>query len=435
MWSGASVVPFRFQVRPFGLAVFALLSLGIGGFLTGTAGTAWAARYSSIVIDAKSGAVLSEYRADATNYPASLTKMMTLYLAFEALAHNQLSLDERVPVSAHAAAQEPTKLGLVAGQTIPVRDLILGIVTQSANDAAVVLAEKLGGTEAAFAAKMTRTAHAMGMEGTNFHNASGLPDRLQRTTARDIAMLARRLYLDFPQDYKYFATEDFEYHGVTYRNHNHLMDRFKGMDGIKTGFIRASGFNLAASAVRDHRRLIGVVMGGLSAHSRDVKMALLLNAAFAGRSLPENQLIAARGKRGGASKLARNDSALHDLANHAARTLATLSPIGSAEAAPVRKRPSEAWSIQVGAYRQQAAAAHAGTTALAHLRAERGKPLVLVATHAHKHTLYQARILHLTEKQARSACRVLRRVHRACSVLEPSMQLAASPAAFRNPAE
>jgi D-alanyl-D-alanine carboxypeptidase len=435
MRSGASVVLFRFQVRRFGLAALALLTLGIVSFLIGATSEAAAARLSSIVVDAKTGAVLSQYRADATNYPASLTKMMTLYLTFEALANKQITFDQRLPVSAHAAAQEPTKLGLVAGQSIPVRDLILGIVTQSANDAAVVLAEGLGGTEKAFAAKMTRTARAMGMENTNFDNASGLPDRLQRTTARDMAMLARRLYLDFPQDYKYFATEDFEYRGVTYRNHNHLMDRYKGMDGIKTGFIRASGFNLAASAVRDHRRLIGVVMGGLSAHSRDIKMASLLNTAFSGRSLPENQLIATRGKHRGAPKLASNDSALHDLANHAARTLATLSPISSAEAAPVRKRPSEAWSIQVGAYRKQAAAAHAGTTALAHLRAERGKPLVLVATHAHKHTLYQARILHLTEKQARGACRVLRRVHRACAVLEPSMQLAASPAAFRTPAE
>jgi D-alanyl-D-alanine carboxypeptidase len=425
----------RFQVRPFGSAAFALLTLGIASFLIAASGQALAARLSSIVIDAKSGTVLSQYRADARNYPASLTKMMTLYLTFEALAHKQITLDQRFPVSAHAAAQEPTKLGLIAGHTIPVRDLILGIVTQSANDAAVVLAEGLGGTEHAFAAKMTRTARAMGMENTNFDNASGLPDRLQRTTARDMAILARRLYLDFPQDYKYFATEDFEYHGVNFRNHNHLMNTFKGMDGIKTGFIRASGFNLAASAVRDHRRLIGVVMGGLSAHSRDIKMASLLNAAFAGRSLPETQLIAARDKKRASSKFASNDSALHNLADHAARTLATLSPIGRAEAAPVRKRPSDAWSIQVGAYRQQAAAAHAGTTALAHLRAERGKPLVLVATRAHRHTLYQARILHLTEKQARSACHVLRRVHRACAVLEPSMQLAASPAAFRTPAE
>lgn len=426
---------FHFHFRPVRWVAFALMVLAASSALTGAPSKALAARYSSIVIDARTGKVLSEYRADRPNYPASLTKMMTLYLTFQALQRKKITLNTRFRVSAHAAAQEPTKLNLKAGTTVPVRDLILGIVTQSANDAAVVLAEGLGGSEHAFAAKMTRTAHAMGMEHTNFDNASGLPDRLQRTTARDMAILARHLYLDFPHDYRYFSTEDFRYHGVTYRNHNHLMSRYRGMDGIKTGFIRASGFNLAASAVRHGRRLIGVVMGGLSAHSRDVKMARLLNAAFAGHNLPETQLIAARKRREKSRKVADTDSALHRFASHAARTLANLSPIARAEAEPARKHPSEAWSIQVGAYRHQAAAAHAGTTALAHLRAERGKPLVLVATHARKHTLYQARILHLTEKQARSACRVLRRVRRACVVLEPSMQMAASPAAFRNPAE
>jgi D-alanyl-D-alanine carboxypeptidase len=168
---------------------------------------AGAAQYSSIVIDAQNGRVLSEYNADSPNYPASLTKMMTLYLTFEALEHHVISLDSRFPVSAHAAAQEPTKLDLPAGQTVAVHDLILGLVTQSANDAAVVLSEGLGGTEAAFAEKMTRTARAMGMDKTIFHNASGLPNPLQRTTARDLATLARHLYLDFPREYAYFGTE------------------------------------------------------------------------------------------------------------------------------------------------------------------------------------------------------------------------------------
>ena len=151
----------------------------------------------------------------------------------------------------------------------------------------MVLAEGLGGSETAFAEKMTRTARAIGMDDTTFHNASGLPNPLQKTTARDLSKLARHLYLDFPREYAYFGTEAFTYRGVTYGNHNHLMSSFAGMDGIKTGFIHASGFNLAASAVRNNRRLIGVVMGGVSAHARDMKMASLLNAAFDGRPSPD----------------------------------------------------------------------------------------------------------------------------------------------------
>jgi D-alanyl-D-alanine carboxypeptidase len=247
-----------------------------------------------IVIDASSGQVLNERDPDALNYPASLTKMMTLFLTFDALEHHRISLDQRFYVSEHAAIQRPSKLGLVPGSTIGVRDLILAVVTHSANDAAVVLAEGLGGTESAFAAKMNAEAQALGMTRTNFHNASGLPDPLQYTTARDLAKLGLALYRTFPKEYRYFATEEFDYNGAIYTNHNHLMEAFEGMDGIKTGFINASGFNLAASAVRNNRRLIGVIMGGRSAQSRDMDMAELLDDAFAHRvpSSPGNVAVA-----------------------------------------------------------------------------------------------------------------------------------------------
>jgi D-alanyl-D-alanine carboxypeptidase len=236
-----------------------------------------------IVIDASNGQVLNERDPDALNYPASLTKMMTLFLTFDALEHHRITLAQRFYVSEHAAIQRPSKLGLVPGSTIAVRDLILAVVTHSANDAAVVLAEGLGGTESAFAAKMNAEAQALGMTRTNFHNASGLPDPLQYTTARDLAKLALALYRTFPHEYRYFATEEFDYNGAIYTNHNHLMEAFAGMDGIKTGFINASGFNLAASAVRNNRRLIGVIMGGRTAQSRDMDMAELLDDAFAHR--------------------------------------------------------------------------------------------------------------------------------------------------------
>ena len=415
-------------VRLVACAVFVLVLAG--GPISGQS-RVLPPKYSSIVIDAESGDVLSEYNADAVTYPASLSKMMTLYLTFDALEHKEITLDQSFTVSAHAAAQEPTKLDLAPNETVAVHDLILGLVTQSANDAAVVLAEGLAGSEGAFADRMTRTAHAMGMENSNFHNASGLPDPLQRSTARDLAILARHLYIDFPREYAYFGTEDFTFHGVTYANHNHLMSSFEGMDGIKTGFIRASGFNLAASAVRDQRRLIGVVMGGQSAHARDLKMAALLNAAFDGRSSPD-MMLAANGKPV-ATKVAANDSTLHRLAHHAAHTLASLSPISRAEAAT--PRGLERWSIQVGAYKQETAAAHANATALAHLPGEPGEAIVVSSAHGKKHPTYQARIVNLTEKQAQNACHVLHRAHQACAVIGPSLQMAAARSGVKTLAE
>lgn len=234
-----------------------------------------------IVIDATTGQIMNEHGADELNYPASLTKMMTLFLTFDALEHRQITLDSEFAVSPHASVQRPSKLGLVPGSTISVHDLILAVVTHSANDAAVVLAEGLAGSEAAFAVRINHEAQVLGMTRTNFRNASGLPDRFQYTTARDLSKLALALYHTFPKEYAYFATERFTYRGETYDNHNHLMAAFQGMDGIKTGFINASGFNLAASAVRDNRRLVGVIMGGRTAGSRDMEMAALLDDAFA----------------------------------------------------------------------------------------------------------------------------------------------------------
>jgi len=416
------------------LLTFSAVLAVLGAAITFSA-NALAAQYSSIVIDAQTGQVVSEYNADSPNYPASLTKMMTLYLTFEALEQHKISLDTAFPVSAHASAQEPTKLNLVAGQTIAVHDLILGLVTQSANDAAVVLAEGLGGSEAAFAEKMTRTARVMGMDSTTFHNASGLPNPFQKTTARDLSALARRLYLDFPREYAYFSTEAFTYHGVTYGNHNHLMSAFAGMDGIKTGFIHASGFNLAASAVRNNRRLIGVVMGGVSAHARDMKMASLLNAAFDGRPSPDIlmaqsqpkhlQVAVATGEV--AKKPVQNRMTLHMIAKRAVGGLASLSPIGKAEAA-TPSREAAHWAIQVGAFRARAMATRAGNTARTHAPATRGKPVVVVMTRSHHGAVYNARIVDLSANEARAACTSLHQKHHACTVLGPSMQVAGQKA-------
>ena len=223
----------------------------------------------SIVIDADTGQVLGQMNADAITYPASLTKMMTLYLTFEALNAGKLQLNQYLPVSAEAANKSPTKLHLLPGDSVQVQDLILGVVTRSANDAAAVLAEGMAGSEWAFAERMTQKAGQLGMTTTVYRNASGLPDPEQYTTARDVAQLALALYHDFPREYRYFATRQFYFRGNFITNHNRLLEWYEGADGIKTGYIGASGFNLAASAVRNGHRLIGVIMGGPSAGARD----------------------------------------------------------------------------------------------------------------------------------------------------------------------
>lgn len=373
---------------------------------------------SSIVIDAETGRVLSEHNADLPNYPASLTKMMTLYLLFESVEQGKIKLDQRFTVSRWASAQAPSKLGLTEGQTIAVRDLILAIVTKSANDAAVTVAENMAGSEAAFAERMTQKARALGMTSTAYRNASGLPHPAQLTTARDLVKLARALYRDFPHEYAYFATEEFTYNGITHVNHNHLMQSFEGMDGIKTGYIRASGFNLAASAVRDNRRLIGVVMGGLTAHARDMEMARLLNTAFAGRDSAPAIMTAEREDD--------SDANASTLTHRTARAIAALSPVGRAEAAtPVRlHRPhadsAERWSIQVGAFAQEAAAEKAAAAAIAKLPAGRGKSAqVLAPGHTDKERYFRARILNFSQHEAEKACHVLRKKHVDCAVVAP----------------
>ncbi|MBF0125679.1 MAG: D-alanyl-D-alanine carboxypeptidase [Magnetococcales bacterium] len=240
------------------------------------------ANYADLVMDAKTGRILHSTSPDDLRHPASLTKMMTLYLTFQALKRGQLELEQRLSISQHAASQAPSKLGLRGGNTIRVEDALLGLVTKSANDATVVIAEALGGTEEGFARMMTNKARELGMQRTVFRNASGLHDPEQVTTARDMAILGYALIYHHPQFYPYFSREGFTYAGVRHNNHNNLMKRYQGMDGIKTGYIRASGFNLVASTVRGSTRLIAVVFGGRSAVLRDNRIAALMDQAFAG---------------------------------------------------------------------------------------------------------------------------------------------------------
>ena len=246
-------------------------------------------RYASVVMDAGSGAVLSAANADDLRYPASLTKLMTLYLTFEALRDHRIALTDPVPVSAHAASMSPTKLGLLPNMRLTVEEAILGLVTKSANDAAAALGEFLGGDEDRFAEMMTLRARSLGMTHTVFRNASGLPDPDMVSTAHDLATLARHLITDFPNDYGYFSTPGFVWHGRMILNHDHMLQTYPGADGLKTGYTQAAGCNLVTSAERDGVRLIGVVLGASTGAERDIHMAQLLDAGFEQENVPSVQ--------------------------------------------------------------------------------------------------------------------------------------------------
>lgn len=338
-----------------------------------------AAVQTSIVLDSSTGRVLSEDGADVVDHPASLTKMMTMYLTFQALQAGRLTLDQKLPVSAHAASMAPTKLGLRAGQTITVRDCILGMITKSANDAATVVAEHLGGSEGRFVEAMNAQALLLGMTNTHFASASGLPNLSDGTTARDISRLAVALYRDFPSRVPLFATREFVFRGRVVRGHNHLMERYAGMDGLKTGYTVAAGFNLASTAVRDGHRLFGVVLGGKSARSRDDEMASILDDGFE-QWQTSPTLVAALGKTPD---------------HHVAHVLAALSPIGNAEAEPV---PTAVAPRRKTAHR--ASVKHART-----LASNR-------ATHGKRHRKSSTRLASAQTRQA--SCSTRHKSSRAC---------------------
>ncbi len=266
----------------------ALLLAGLAGLLSPAAARAqYVGQLSTFVMDASSGAVLQQANPDLQRYPASLTKLMTLYLAFDALRQNRISLDQAVPVSSHAASMEPSKLDLVPGSYLTVEQAILGLVTKSANDAACALGELLAqGDEQQFAQMMTEKARSLGMSGTTFRNASGLPDPYQVSTARDFATLARHLIQDFPEQYHYFAVPAFMFHGREVMNHDPMLVSYPGADGLKTGYTIDAGRNLVTSAVRGNVRLIGVVLGARTNPQRSAVMAELLDQAFQQEGVP-----------------------------------------------------------------------------------------------------------------------------------------------------
>ncbi|WP_279478525.1 serine hydrolase [Aureimonas sp. SK2] len=295
-------------------------------------------RYAAFVIDANNGKVLFARNADDRRYPASLTKMMTLYLLFDALESGRATLSTPMKVSAYAAARPPSKLGLKTGSTISVEEGIKALVTRSANDASVVIGEFLGGTESRFAEMMTAKARKLGMSRTTFRNANGLPNDEQMTTARDMATLGIALREHFPQYYKYFSTRSFNFRGQTIGNHNRLLGRVDGVDGIKTGYINKSGFNLVTSVVRGDRKLVAVVMGGRSGRSRDDHMAELVK-----QYLPQTSGRASGGLIAAYSPSARGPSVTNHAETQVAASLPTAVPVPTRRASSINQRVAEAY--------------------------------------------------------------------------------------------
>ncbi len=373
------------------------------------------AGYADIVIDASSGEVLHATNADTTNYPASLTKMMTLYLLFDALERGKIRLDQGLPVSQHAAEQPATRLGLRKGSTIPVEKAILALIIQSANDVAMVVAEALGGSEQAFARKMTQTAQLLGMKHTIFHNPSGLPDPAQRTTARDMAVLALALLQDFPQYYDYFAVRQFKFNGRTYTTHNRLMQTYEGADGLKTGYTRASGYNLVTSAVRDGHRLIGVVLGGKTWARRDKQMVSLLDRGFSTVGANDAVDVASADAPNPVIPAVKPTSAEIVVAAVDAGDSTNALDSDGLEATIAATLP-QAWAIQVGAYTRFAPAHLAASNAQQTLKGLVDRADIAVdASDGDK--LYRARLVGLTRDQAQLACDKLMKLKNACLVV------------------
>jgi D-alanyl-D-alanine carboxypeptidase len=342
--------------------------------------------YAAMVVDVKTGRTLHAENEDALRHPASVTKVMTLYMLFEQLERGKLSLDSPLTISANAASQSPSKLGLRAGSTIEVEDAILALVTKSANDIACAIAENLAGSEEAFAEQMTRKARSLGMTRTVYRNASGLPDPEQVTTARDLTVLARAIQDRFPKYYRYFQTRSFQFAGRSIANHNKLLGRVEGVDGIKTGFTRASGFNLMTNAKTDDRHVVAVVLGGRSGPSRDQIMASLVRSnlprAFAGaRTTPAvgeaPRAVASAEPSAPASRATDIDITAGTTPARRPLDLTALRPVvASAAGASSTTTPSSRWQSGAGAPLPLNASAYA---AMAPVEPARPAPIVTAA--------------------------------------------------------
>jgi D-alanyl-D-alanine carboxypeptidase len=370
---------------------------------------------ASVLVDARSGQTLFQQQADAPRYPASLTKLMTLYMLFEAIRDHRISLAEMMPVSAHAASVQPVKLGMRPGSRISVEEAILGMVTLSANDAATAAGEFLaGGDETRFGALMTLKAHALGMNSSVFRNASGLPDPAQISTARDMSVLARRLIQDFPDDYHYFSAPSFIFRGRVVFNHDNLLKYYPGADGLKTGFTNAAGHNLVTSAQRSGVRLIGVVMAAPSNGYRDHQMTGMLDDGFATELGPSAGLsaMAANAALRRAQRIAGSGPIVPVTAMlpHGRRQIGSQTGSG-------QRIVSGAWSLDLGSYTSQGLARSALRIGV---RAAGGGTAHLVSAKVGRHRKWHAWIASVSPVRARAACNAMNHYGRTCVAVRPA---------------
>ena len=394
-------------------------------------------KYAAFVMHEGTGDVLFSRYPDSRRYPASLTKMMTLYVLFEDIEAGRTSLNDKIKVSSRAARQPASKLGIRSGSTIKVETAIEALVIKSANDVATAVAEHVSGTEVAFARRMTRTARDIGMRSTTFRNASGLPNSRQVTTARDMARLAQRLRQDFPQYHDYFVQQSFRWNGRTYSSHNKLLRNYAGSTGLKTGYTRASGYNLATTAERNGHPLIGVVLGGRSGATRDRHMRDILTRSYTAIDQRPSRIKTAwsrppvpKGKPGGRAPVvfARADSGLsssevstEDLNYQVlAQSVAALefgSVVGEGDTDQPDPRD---WAVQVGAYRRQdQAMARLGDLQPDFAEWIPGAERLILPNTSRGRTLYRARFTGLTAGEADDACVKLRRAGEDCLALPP----------------
>jgi D-alanyl-D-alanine carboxypeptidase (penicillin-binding protein 5/6) len=384
-------------------------------------------KYAAIVVDAATGEVMYAKRADSPRYPASITKVMTLYLTFEALAAGRIKLSDQVVMSPRAAAQAPTKLGIKAGDSITVETAMLALVTKSANDVAVALAEKLGGTESRFAAMMTLRAQELGMQNTRFVNANGLPDSRQISTARDIAILSRAIMRDYPQYYSLFSTKSFNFRGQNIRNHNGMLNTMPGVDGIKTGYTNASGYNIAVSAVRDDRRLIAVVLGAPSTASRNNNAQELLLTGFdiikrrdQGEKILVAQNIFEPQPIGGTSRpsYTQGDSDVQLASATPPASMSNVKIVPAEKTSLKKSKKGGDWSVQVGAFKSKADAKEQ----LAFVAKRFGKHFAKAdgSVDGKVNGKYRARFDGYTESSAKSACSAMKAKRLDCMVIKPA---------------
>lgn len=434
------------------------------GYFPGVANAGSNSRYASIVVDVDHNAVLHESQADARRYPASLTKMMTLYLTFDALKHGRITWDQKLPVSAYAAGQPQTNIALKPGSRLSVRDAVYALIIRSANDASVVMAEALGKSVQNFGRMMTDKAHALGMSHTQFRNPNGLHDANQYTTARDMAKLGIALKRDFPEYYRLFKENKFTFNGRTYYSHNRVTLYTDGVDGIKTGYVNASGFNLVSSMHKNGKNLVGVVMGGRTAQSRDSHMVSLLSQAIkeTGRS---NTTYAFKTPPTPVRKPDRNGlqlavqthpepmapiedsdvssnpnatgriseaSVLPQIAVEQPRQPSLFQPAsypGGNNMLTANVRPfsvpsikagasaeSANWGIQVGAFSKARDALMAAAAAIEIAPSILSTSKIKVADAGTSESIHRARLANLTESQARNACRILKSHNESCFI-------------------